>query len=137
MRRVPKVESGDDDTQQPGRAFDLKAPVLLALTISLVLAAAHLLQGALGPSGALLAIAVGGLADAQSAAISAASLAGAGRLSAPEAALGVLIALSTNTVSKAVAALTFQRRGEIARVWWGLAAVLAATWIGLGAALAT
>jgi hypothetical protein len=39
-------------------------------------------------------------------------------------------------VSKAVAALTFKRRGEIARVWWGLAAVLAAAWIGLAATLA-
>jgi uncharacterized membrane protein (DUF4010 family) len=136
VRRVPKVESSDDDPQPQGRAFDLMAPVLLALTISLVLAAAHVLQGILGRSGALLAIAVGGFADAQSAAISAASLAAAGRLSAPEAALGVLIALSTNTVSKAIAALTFQRRGEIARVWWGLAAVLAAAWIGLAATLA-
>jgi len=118
-----------------GRAFDLKAPVVLAATISLVLAGAHLLQNAIGSSGALLAIALGGLADAQSAAVSAASLAAAGKLSLQSAALGVIIALSTNTISKGIAALAFKRRGEVMRVWSGLAAVLLAVWAGLALAL--
>jgi uncharacterized membrane protein (DUF4010 family) len=78
----------------------------------------------------------GGLADSQSSAVSAASLAAAGSLSVRDAALGVAIALSTNTISKAIAALASKRPGEIARVWWGLAAVLAATWVGLAVSAA-
>jgi uncharacterized membrane protein (DUF4010 family) len=130
-RRVPDSQEDDAGRLAYGRAFDIKAPLILAGTISLVLAGAHVLQNALGTSGALIAIALGGLADSQSAAVSAASLAAAGSLSVRDAALGVAIALSTNTISKAIAALAFKRPGEIRRVWWGLAAVLAATWVGL------
>jgi len=115
-----------------GRAFDLKAPVILAATISIVLAAAHLLQEALGREGAILAVAAAGFADSQSAAFSAASLAAAGRLETTDAVLAVLLALTTNSVSKAVAALAFPR-GQRLRVLVGLAAVLAAAWAGFAA----
>jgi uncharacterized membrane protein (DUF4010 family) len=120
----------DPRTPSPGRAFDLKAPVVLAVTITVVLALAHLLQQALGPSGALVAVAAGGLADAQSGAVSAGALADADQVSVSEAALGVMLALSANTLTKAGLTLAFRDHRAIVTVWCGLAAILAATWLG-------
>lgn len=95
-----------------------------------MLALANLLESTFGHSGALLAIAIGGLADAQSAAVSAAALATAGKVSADTAALGVLLALSTNTVSKAIVALAIRGRGQVLRMWTGLLAIVCAAWAG-------
>ncbi|HEX6388461.1 MAG TPA: DUF4010 domain-containing protein [Solirubrobacteraceae bacterium] len=129
-RRVSRPV-GDDETTR-GRAFDIKAPLILALTISAVLTVANLLQDVLGPSGALIAVAVGGFADAQSAAVSAASLAAAGRLETGTAALGVVIALTTNSLTKCAFATAFRQRRAILHVWGGIAAISASAWVGYG-----
>lgn len=113
-----------------GRAFDLKTAVILALTISLVLMLAGVLDEALGSTGVTIGAAVAGFADSQSAAASVASLVAAGKLSATEAALPVLAALSTNTVSKAVVALVLGKRRFALQVWLGLALVVGAAWTG-------
>jgi uncharacterized membrane protein (DUF4010 family) len=112
----------------PGRAFDLRTPVLLAVTVSVVLVAAAVLQDALGPRGVTLGAGLGGFADSQSAGVSAASLVDSGRLSAADATIPVLAALSTNTVSKAGVAIALGTGTYARSVVAGLAVVLGATW---------
>jgi uncharacterized membrane protein (DUF4010 family) len=119
-----------DPLADPGRAFDLRTPVILALTVSGVLVVAGALNEALGARGAVLGAAVAGFADAQSAAVSASSLAAAGKLSPTDAAIAALAALSTNSVSKAVVASALGGRRFAAAVCAGLALVLAAAWGG-------
>jgi uncharacterized membrane protein (DUF4010 family) len=114
----------------PGHAFDLRTAVLLALTVSVVLLVAGALDHAFGRAGVTVGAAVAGFADSQSAAVSATSLAAAGKLSATDAVIPVLAALSTNTISKAVVAYVFGKRPFALDVWLGLALVLGAAWLG-------
>lgn len=113
-----------------GRAFDLRTAVVLAALVSGVLVLSAVLEDALGERGVVLATAIGGLADSQSAAIAAASLAESGNISVSEAVVPVLAALSTNTISKAVVAGVFGRRSYAVEVWIGLALVIGAAWAG-------
>lgn len=113
-----------------GRAFEFKTALILAGMISLVLVVAGALNEALGERGVTLGAAIAGFADSQSAAVSAASLAAAGRISASAAVVPVLAALTTNTVTKAVLAYTVGKRRYANEVWLGLALVLGAAWGG-------
>ena len=113
-----------------GRAFDLRTPLVLALTVSAVRVAAEVLNEQLGSSGVVLAAAVAGFADAQSAAVSAASLVASGRLEADAAIVPILAGLTTNTITKAVLAAALGGRRYARRVVVGLVLVLAAAWAG-------
>ncbi len=93
-----------------GRAFDLRTALILAATVSIVLVVAGALNEAFGRTGVTLGAAVAGFADSQSAAVSASSLVAGGKLSADDAAIAALAALSTNTVSKAVVAYVLGKR---------------------------
>jgi uncharacterized membrane protein (DUF4010 family) len=79
---------------------------------------AGVLNEALGRRGVTISAAVAGFADSQSAAVSVASLVAAGKLPAAEAAVPVLAALSTNTISKAVVALALGKRPCAVRCDW-------------------
>ena len=125
LARQPLPEEVD-----PGRAFDLKTPVLLAVTVSLVLLVAGVLEEQLGTAGVVVGTGVAGFADSQSAAAGASSLAAAGRISAEDAVVPVLVALSTNTVSKMVVAWVLGKRRFAVPVWIGLVLVLGAAWAG-------
>jgi uncharacterized membrane protein (DUF4010 family) len=113
-----------------GRAFDLRVALVLAATVTLVLFVSSVLTAALGRAGLVLGTAAAGLADSQSAGISAATLAGTGHIGAPSAALAILAALTANTFSKAVMAGTLGDRRFASRVWPGLALILAGAWGG-------
>ncbi|MFY9549577.1 MAG: DUF4010 domain-containing protein [Thermoanaerobaculia bacterium] len=113
-----------------GRAFDLRSSLLFAGTVCLVLFAAAAVHQRWGGSGLLPAVALAGFVDAHAAAISAASLAAAGKLAAADAALPILAALSTNTVTKAVVALTVGRGRFAAQTVPGLLLVILAAWAG-------
>lgn len=125
-------EPPPDDLDR-GRAFEFKTALILACTISLVLVVAAALNEALGDRGVTLGAALAGFADSQSAAVSAASLEASGKISATAAAIPVLAALTTNTVSKAVLAYAIGRWRFAREVWLGLALVLAAAWGGWAA----
>ena len=88
------------------------------------------MEQALGAKGVTLVAAIAGFADSQSAAASAASFAASGKISAADAVVAVLAALSTNTVSKAVAAFTLGSRRYAVEVAVGLALVIGAAWAG-------
>ena len=111
-----------------GRAFDLKTPIVLAVAVSLVLVIAAALNNALGAEGVTLGTAITGVADSQSAAVSAANLVASGKLSANDAVIPVLVALSTNSLSKAVVAYGLGKRRYAVEVWLGLALVVGAAW---------
>jgi uncharacterized membrane protein (DUF4010 family) len=119
-----------------GRAFDLKTPLLLAVTVSVVLVAAEVLNDELGRSGVVLAAALAGFADSQSAAVSVASLVTTDRLEASAAVVPILVGLTTNTVTKAVLAAALGGRRYAWRVGTGLVLVIAAAWVGGALALA-
>jgi uncharacterized membrane protein (DUF4010 family) len=123
---------GDPEPVERGRAFDLRTALILAVSVSALLVISAALEEALGRSGALLAIAVAGFADAQTAGFSAASLVAEGRLSAADAAVPILAGLTTNTLSKATLAAVLGHRRYALAIWPGLAIVLAAAWAGFG-----
>ena len=126
--RVARAEPPKD--VELGRAFEFKTAVLLALVLSAVLLVTGALNELIGVRGVTLGTAVAGFADSQSAAASAASLADAGRITPAEAAVPVLAALSTNTISKAVFARGTGTPRYARDVWIGLTIVLAAAWGG-------
>ena len=88
------------------------------------------LTDVLGSGGLIVATAVAGLADTHSAAISAAALAAAGKVSADQAAVAVLAALSTNTVTKIVVARVVGTRRFTLALAPGLLALAGLAWLG-------
>jgi uncharacterized membrane protein (DUF4010 family) len=113
-----------------GRPFDLKLAVAFAVVVTAVLFAAAAVQQWLGTRGLAAAVALAGFADTHSAAISAASLAAARKISAGEAVVPILLALTTNTVTKAIAAFMAGGRRFALRVVPGLVLVILAAWAG-------
>ncbi len=115
---------------EQGRAFDLRTSIAFAATLTLVLLLSAALTDWLGSGGLVVGAAVAGFADTHSAAISAAALAAAGTVSPDDAALAVLAALSTNTVTKLVVAQVAGGRRFTARLAPGLLAMVALAWTG-------
>jgi uncharacterized membrane protein (DUF4010 family) len=113
-----------------GRAFDLKASLLFAATVSGILLISAAINQWLGSRGLLAAVALAGFADTHAAAISAASLVAAGKLSAADAVLPILAGLTTNTVTKAVAAAAAGGRRFALQTIPGLLLVILAAWAG-------
>ena len=113
-----------------GRAFDLRAAVLLGFTVTAITVVSAAAGDAAGESGVQLAAFLGGFADAHAAAIGVAAVVAAGKLSVSAAAIGVLAALSANTLSK----LAFAYIGGGPRfalpVTAGLLTTLALAWLG-------
>jgi len=123
-----KHESHADS--KPGRAFSFGTALALAATLAVILVASAALQAWLGETGVVLAAGVAGFADAHSAAVSAAQLTSAQRISADQAVLPVLAALTTNTVTKIVLAVAGNRTFALSVVP-GLVLVAAAAWAGV------
>jgi uncharacterized membrane protein (DUF4010 family) len=113
-----------------GRAFNLRVAVLLAITVTIVMLASSILTAVLGRAGLVLGTAIAGLADSQSAAISAATLSNTGHISTSGAGVAILAALTSNTFSKAAVAAMLGNRRYAANVWPGLALILAGAWGG-------
>jgi uncharacterized membrane protein (DUF4010 family) len=119
-----------DEQFERGRAFNLRVAVALAVTVTIVMLASSVLTSAFGRAGLVLGTATAGLADSQSAAISAATLSSSGQISTDGAAVAILAALTSNTFSKAAVAAVLGNRRYAANVWPGLALILAAAWGG-------
>jgi uncharacterized membrane protein (DUF4010 family) len=78
----------------------------------------------------MITAALAGFVDTHSAAISVAALATAEKITPTDAAAPILIALSTNTITKAVLCLSTGSRGFGLRVIPGLILVVLAAWVG-------
>jgi uncharacterized membrane protein (DUF4010 family) len=134
---VRSARSRTPETISPGRAFDLRSAVLFAGLLTAVILAGAALTDALGTTGLTLAAAVAGFADAQAATASAASLVATGSIEPKDALVPVFAALTTNTVSKAVAAAVAGRLRFALGVWPGLAILVGAVWAGVAIASST
>jgi len=119
-----------DHGGEQGRAFDLRASVVFALMLTATLLTSAALTDLLGSGGLIAAIALAGFADTHSAAISAAALAAAGKVNADQAAVAVLAALSTNTVTKLVVARVAGTRRFTLALAPGLLALAGLAWLG-------
>jgi uncharacterized membrane protein (DUF4010 family) len=126
--RAKRVEP--DEQFERGRAFNLRVAVLLGVTVAIVMLASSVLTATFGRAGLVLGTATAGLADSQSAAISAATLRSVGQVSTSAAAVAILAALTSNTVSKALIAAALGKRRYAAEVWPGLGLILASAWGG-------
>lgn len=119
-----------DAEAQQGRAFSLRAATFFAGTLAIILVAAAVLRDSYGAAGLLAAAALGGLVDTHSSAIAVASLAAAGKVAPADAVLPILVAFSTNTLSKIVFATVSGGTAFALRVVPGLIIVMAAAWLG-------
>ena len=115
---------------ESGHAFSPLAAVTFAATLTAVLLASRAMNEWLGASGVVVTAALTGLASVDPAAISVAALASAGKISATDAAFPILIAFTTNTITKAVLTVTAGGFGFSLRVLPGLALVTLAAWAG-------
>lgn len=116
--------------QETGAAFSVKGSLLLGATIAVVQVVAAALQAWLGERGLMVAAGVAGLADTHAPAVSIATMAAAGTIEPGTVALPILLALSTNTLSKTVVAGVSGGLAYARPVIAGLALVLASTWFG-------
>ena len=125
------LDTQEPDAPQSGDAFSLKAALLLAFTLAVVLIISAAFGVWLGSRGALAAAAITGLADAHATAVSVASQVATGKIAPRDASLPILVGLSTNTLTKIVLAVTSGSRAFAWRVVPGQVAVVAAAWLGL------
>jgi uncharacterized membrane protein (DUF4010 family) len=124
------AKARDGPAVPPGRAFDPRIAVLFALTIGGMLVLTSVLTEAFGNTGLNLAAGLAGFADAHSAAAAVAALNAAGRITADQAVLPVLIGFSTNAVSKIIVAATAGDRQFAAQVSPGVLLSVGAAWAG-------
>ncbi len=120
----------NDDEPPSGRPFDPKT----ALVFMLVVGAAILVSAGatewLGERGLVLASGLAGFGDTHAAAISAATLAASDKTTTQFAALAILVAFSTNAVSKSIVALSMGNRQYALELLPGLALMVAGAWGG-------
>lgn len=126
VRRTPNTASGET----LGRTFNGGAVLLFVALMGAFSLVAELLIRWLGAPGALIGGAVLGLADAQAASVSMATLLEGGRIVLSAAALGVLLALTTNMVVKIPVAVMTGGRAYGRQVTIGVLLLVAGLWMG-------
>lgn len=126
-----RAVDGSQPRQAPqGGAFSIKTALLLAATLAVMLVAAAFAREQLGQAGVIVGAALAGFADTHAAAISVASLTAADRLTAPEAVVPILAAMTCNAITKAALAVTSGSRAFNARIVPGLVLSILAAWAG-------
>ena len=118
-----------DDTPR-GHMFSLPGALIFSLLLAAVVMAASALRSWLGDTGAYVAAAVAGLADAHAAAASMASMAASGQITPAQAVTPILLGLSSNTLVKVIASIVSGGSSFSLRVVPGLLVVQAAAWLG-------
>jgi uncharacterized membrane protein (DUF4010 family) len=131
---VRSVRSSDLPSSEPGRAFSMMAALGLMATMAAMLVAAAYLKNWLGEAGIVMGAALSGLVDTHSAAISVASLVASGKLPAQAAGLPILVAMTSNALSKIVVTVSAGSGGFALRLVPGLILSIAAAW---GASIVT
>ncbi len=112
-----------------GRAFSLRAAVVLALVLTAVTLAAAVASEVAGDAAVVVAAIAGGFADAHAASIAVASVVASGRVEPSPASVAILGAISTNALSKIVVAQMSGGSRFSAPVALGVGASLALAWI--------
>lgn len=129
-------QPGGDGTGLGSRPFHFGHALVFAGLILLVLLLSHALAGWIGGYGAALGAAAVGFADTHAPAVSIAELRAQGRIDTGTATLAILLALSTNTLSKIALARGAGGPGYARAVVPGLLLMLLALWAGWGIARA-
>lgn len=124
----------EDRDPPAGRPFDPKTALLFVLVVGLSLIVSAAATHWLGDRGLILASGLAGFSDAHAAAISAATLAQSERASTQFATLAILVAFTTNAVSKSVVAFSMGHRQYAFELLPGLALMVAGAWAGWFAA---
>lgn len=114
----------------PTKTFSVKTALKFAAIIALILVISAALKSWFGQAGLVAASAVAGLADVHAASISVASFVAAGKLSAQSAVIPILIALSVNTISKAIVAVMSGAKDFAKLVIPALIVQVCAAWLG-------
>jgi uncharacterized membrane protein (DUF4010 family) len=125
------VRTHNGDTPPPGRPFNPRLALLFAATMGVLLLITAFLTDRYGASGAGLAAALAGFADAHSAAAAVASLQAGGRITAEQAVLPILAGFTTNACSKLIVAVTTGDRGFALQVVPGVLLSVGAAWLAL------
>jgi uncharacterized membrane protein (DUF4010 family) len=112
-----------------GRAFNVTVAIGFAIGVTVVSTATAWANQSWGRDAATAAAAMAGAFDVHAAAASALSLVADGKLAESEVALPVLLAFSSNTVMKWIAAFGTGGRAFGVRVAAGLALIAAAAWL--------
>jgi uncharacterized membrane protein (DUF4010 family) len=133
VRRTPRIANDDP----VGRAFNGGAVFLFVALVGAFSLVSELLIRWLGAPGALIGAAVMGLADAHAAAVSMATLMAGGRAPEAAAAIGVVLALTTNMAVKVPTAFMTGGRAYGRQVTIGVLLLIAGLWIGGVAAVLT
>jgi uncharacterized membrane protein (DUF4010 family) len=123
------VTGSDGASAQQKSAFSLIAALILAATLGLMLVGAAFLNEFLGQSGVLVGAALAGFADAHAPALSIAGLVAGERLTAAQAVLPILAAMSCNAVTKIVLAFGAGSRAYALRIAPGLVLSIVAAWV--------
>lgn len=118
-----------DPSPTRGRAFNLFYAMGFAALLVGVTAAVSLVSRYFGEAAAAAATAIAGAFDVHAAAASTLSLAAGGKLGAADIRMPILVAFSTNTISKLVAAFVVGGRAYGAWVSVGLALTVGAAWL--------
>jgi uncharacterized membrane protein (DUF4010 family) len=119
-----------EDHEPPGSAFSVRTALTFAAILAVVLLVAAAAQDWFGEAGILVAAASAGFADTHSAAVSVAALVEEKRIAAPLAVIPILAAITTNTISKMVFAVSAGGRSFALYVIPGLILLVAAAWAG-------
>lgn len=122
------VREKTENELQPGRAFDFTKALIFAAVLSIIMLASAALREHFGETGIIIAAALAGIVDTHAAAISVASLVAAGKMSAANALIPILVGISTNTFSKMIFAITSGGTSFAIRVIPGLILVALAAW---------
>lgn len=116
-------------------SFNAAPALLVAVGSAVVSMAASALEDAIGQSGPVVASAIAGLVDAHSTSGALAAMKLTGRISASTAVLAIVVALSTNAVSKILMAALPGGRAFAVRVAGAVVALVAAAWLGFAGGL--
>lgn len=119
-----------EEMAQRGQLVSVKAALLLALLIGVVLLFSAMLQDWLGQAGLVIASGTAGLADAHAPSISVASLVANGKLSAEDAVLPILVAFSLNALSKVVMSVVSGGRAFAIKLIPAIILQVLAVWLG-------
>lgn len=114
-----------------GRAFDLKAAVVFAAIITVVLMLSAGVNAWLGTQGIMFSAALTGLADAHATTASMASLVESGKMAIDSAIWPILIGFTSNSIMKIAVATKAGGRQFAARVIPGVVLIAIAVWAGV------
>lgn len=128
-RRAFDVASETSPDQ--GQAFNIWAALKLAAILAVIMLISAAMSAWYGTAGVKIAAAIAGFADTHAPAISAGQLVNANKMLPDAAVTAILLAMTTNTFSKAIVAYTSGGVDFAVRVIPGLIAVIAAAWLSL------